>query len=260
MGGSIGWRKGTLYARANLLYTRLDRQLHPLKENIPYRRYLAEGNDFINMSIDYGYTNAKLSFSGETAINRQGAFATIHQLSYRFYPQLTLIILHRYYDKKYTALHAKSFNEGSSIQNEHGVYGGISWQPSNKITLNWYTDYAHFAWKRYQVSLPSDAFDTMIHVRSLLSNRWRLEGRYRLHVRQKDNQEKTMLLNRTEQRVRLALNYNSPNNLSLKTQFDGICVSYKEKDKGWMLSEQAVYDWRWLQLSANVAYFHTDNY
>ena len=69
-----------------------------------------------------------------------------------------------------------------------------------------------------------------------------------------------MLLNRTEQRVRLALNYNSPNNLSLKTQFDGISVSYKGKDRGWMLSEQAVYAWRWLQLSANIAYFHTDNY
>lgn len=260
LGGCIEWRKGTLYARANILYTRFDRSLHPQKENTPYRLYAAEGNDFINMSIDYGYTNAKLSFSGETAINRQGAFATIHQFSYRFYHELTLIALHRYYDKKYTALHAKSFCEGSSIQNEHGIYGGLSWQPSNKLTFNWYADYVHFAWKRYQVSLPSDAFDTMILARTLLGNKWRIEGRYRLHIRQKDNQEKTMLLNRTEQRIRLLLNYNSLFNLSLKTQFDGISVAYKEKDRGWMLSEQAVYAWRWLQLSANVAYFHTDNY
>lgn len=260
MGGCIEWRKGTLYARTNMLYTRFDRLLHPQKENAPYRLYAAEGNDFINMSIDYGYTNTKLSFSGETAVNRQGALATIHQLSYRFNPQLTLIALHRYYDKKYTALHAKSFSEGSNIQNEHGIYGGLSWQPFSKLTLNWYADYAHFAWKRYQVSLPSDAFDTMILVRSLLNNKWSLEGRYRLHIRQKDNQEKTMLLNRIEQRVRLALNYNSPFNLSLKTQFDGISVAYKEKDRGWMLSEQAVYAWQWLQFSANIAYFHTDNY
>lgn len=260
LGGCIEWRKGTFYTRTNILYIRLDRQLHPPKENTPYRRYTAEGNDFINMSIDYGYTNTKFSFSGETAINRQGALATIHQLSYRFNPQLTLIALHRYYDKKYTALHAKSFSEGSSIQNEHGVYGGLSWQPFNNLTFNWYADYAHFAWKRYQVSLPSDAFDTMILARTLLNNKWRIEGRYRLHIRQKDNQEKTMLLNCTEQQVRLVLNYDSPFNLSLKTQFDGISVAYKEKNRGWMLSEQAVYAWRWLQFSANVAYFHTDNY
>ena len=128
------------------------------------------------------------------------------------------------------------------------------------MTFNWYADYAHFAWKRYQVSLPSDAFDTMILARTLLNNKWRIEGRYRLHIRQKDNQEKTMLLNCTEQQVRLVLNYDSPFNLSLKTQFDGISVAYKEKNRGWMLSEQAVYAWRWLQFSANVAYFHTDNY
>ena len=260
LGGCVGWRKGTLYARGNILYTYFDRPLIPLKENTPYRRYAAEGSRFFNMSIDYGYSNVKLSFSGETAINHKGALATIHQLSYRLSHELTLIALHRYYDKKYTALHAQCFCEGSGIQNEHGIYIGLSWQPSNKLTLYWYADYAHFTWKRYQVSLPSDAFDTMIHARTLLNNNWRLEGRYRLHIRQKDNQEKTMLLNRTEQRVRLLLNYDSPFNLSLKIQFDGISVSYKEKDRGWMLSEQAIYTWRWLQLSANVAYFHTDNY
>ena len=260
LGGCVGWHKGTLYAQGNILYTYFDRPLIPSKENSPYRRYAAEGNDFINMSIDYGYTNAKLSFSGETAINRQGALATIHQLSYRLSNTFTLLALHRYYDKRYTALHAQSFCEGSGIQNEHGIYWGMTWQPSNKWTLNFYADYAHFTWQRYQVSMASDAFDTMIHARTLLYNRWRLECRYRLHIRQKDNQEKSMLLNRTEQQVRLLLNYDSPFNLSLKTQFDGISVSYKEKDRGWMLSEQAGYVWRWLQLSANIAYFHTDNY
>lgn len=260
LGGSIGWRKGTLFARVNFMFTHLDRQLHPQKENTSYRKYAAEGNDFGNMSIDYGYTNTRLSFSGETAVNRQGAMATIHQLSYRLSHTFTFLALHRYYDMKYTALHAQSFSEGSNIQNEHGIYLGVTWQPSYNTTVNWYADYAHFSWLRYQASMPSDAFDTMLYARTLLENSWRIEGRYRLHIRQKDNQEKTMLLNRTEQQVRLLLNYDSPFNLSLKTQFDGISVSYKGKDRGWMLSEQAVYAWRWLQLSANIAYFHTDNY
>lgn len=39
----------------------------------------------MNMSIDYGYTNARFSFSGETAINKEGVLAIIHQFSYRFY-------------------------------------------------------------------------------------------------------------------------------------------------------------------------------
>lgn len=260
LGGSIGWRKGSLFIHTNILYTHLDRRLTPQKENTPYRRYAAEGKDFLNMSMDYGYTNARFSFSGETAFNREGALATIHQFSFSPYHPLKLMLLHRYYDKKYTALHALSFCEGSSIQNEHGVYLGLIWQPTPKLTINWYVDYAHFTWKRYQVSLPSDAFDTMIFARTLFNNRWRLEGRYRLHIRQKDNPEKTMLLNRIEHRVRLRLIYDSPIGLSLQSQFDGIDVTYKDHDKGFMLTEQVTYSWQRFQFSTNFAYFHTDNY
>ena len=260
LGGSIGWRKGSLFAHANVLYTHLDRRLVPQKENTPYRRYAAEGSNFLNMSVDYGLTRARYAFSGETAFNREGALAAIHQLSVTPWRPLTLLLLHRYYDKKYTALHAQSFCEGSGVQNEHGAYMGAIWQPTPKLTVNWYVDYAHFTWKRYQVSLPSDAFDMMLLARSLFNNKWRLEGRYRLHIRQKDNEEKTMLLNRIEQSVRLRLSYESPIGLSLQTQLDGIDVSYKQHDKGMMLTEQVTYACRWLQLSANFTYFHTDNY
>lgn len=58
--------------------------------------------------------------------------------------------------------------------------------------------------------MPSDAFDTMFLVRTSFNNKWRLEGRYRLHIQQKDNDEKTMLRNRVEQRARMRLSYDSP--------------------------------------------------
>ena len=260
VGGSIGWRRGTLFARANILYAHFDRRLTPQKENSPHRRYAAEGQDFMNMSMDYGYTNARFSFSGETAVNKEGALATIHQLSYRISHPLTVMLLHRYYDKRYTALHARSFHEGSDVQNEHGIYAGITWQPSTRWTLNWYADYAHFPWKRYQVSMSSDAFDTMLLMRTLFNNKWRLEGRYRLHIRQKDNDEKTMLRNRVEQRARIRLSYDSPHGLSLQTQLDGTDVSYKSHDRGYMISQQVAYAWKRIRLCANVSYFHTDNY
>ena len=260
VGGSIGWRRGTLYARANILYAHFDRRLAPQKENSPYRLYAAEEQDFMNMSMDYGYTNARFSFSGETAVNKEGALATIHQLSYRLSHPLTVMLLHRYYDKRYTALHARSFHEGPDVQNEHGIYAGITWQLSARCTLNWYADYAHFPWKRYQVSMSSDAFDTMLLMRTLFNNKWRLEGRYRLHIRQRDNDEKTMLRNRVEQRARIRLSYDSPHGLSLQTQLDGTDVSYKNHDRGYMISQQVAYAWKRLRLRANVSYFHTDNY
>ena len=100
IGVALGYRKGTFFAHANMLYTRFNQPLRPLKNTL-YRRYAAEGNNFLNISIDYGYSNSHLSFSGETAINRERAIATINRLSYRFSSKLNVLLLHRYYDKKY---------------------------------------------------------------------------------------------------------------------------------------------------------------
>ena len=259
-GGSFGFRKGTFFTHANFVYTRYDKPLKPQKENTLYRRYAAEGNDFMNLSVDYGYSNSHLSLSGETAINRDGAFATIHRLSYRLTNQLDILLLHRYYDKKYTAQHAQSFSEGSAIQNEHGVYVGLRWRPSFRTTINWYADYAHFPFPRYQTSLPSDAFDTMIQTSYAFNSVWNIEGRYRLHIRQKDNEEKTFLSNQIEHRSRVRFIGEFPCRLSIQTQIDGITTSFKENNSGWMLSQQLAYKWNWLDLTGNFSYFHTDNY
>ena len=114
LGFSFGWRKGMLYINANGLYTHLDRRLTPEKEHTLYRRYAAEGSDFSNFSLDYGYNNYRMSFAGETAVNRDGAIAAIHSLSYVASDQVKLTTIHRYFSKRYTALHAYSFCEGGS--------------------------------------------------------------------------------------------------------------------------------------------------
>lgn len=259
LGGSIKWRKGSLYVAANIVYTHLDRELRPQKENAVYRRFAPEGHSFLNVSADYGYTNAKLSVSGEIALNRQGALASIHKLNYRLSDQLTAMTLYRFYSRRYTSLHSRSFCEGTGTQNEHGIYAGLTWQPRRSLILDWYADYAHFGWPRYLVSLPSDAFDTMLRTRYTF-RKWSFEGRYRLHIRQRDNQEKTMLINRTEHRARLRATLEAMPSLTLQTQLDGVIVSYKQQSRGWMLAQQAVWKYRSIQLAANVGYFHTDDY
>lgn len=259
LGMSIGWRKGTLYLNANAVYTHFDRQLIPQKTAL-YRRYAAEGNDFLNASIDYGYNNSRISVAGETAINREGALALIHSLSYRAGSTLNLMTIHRYYDKRYTALHAYAFAEGGSVQNEHGIYLGASWKPSWAWLIQGYADFAHFAWPRYQADTSSDAFDTMLSAR-YNGKRWSTDARYRLHIRQRNNSDKSYLINRTEQRARLGVGYALLPQLTLRTQADAVSVSWSgEQYQGIMLSQQATWKGRWLKATANIGWFHTDNY
>ena len=258
-GASLGWRRGTLYAHVNAIYTRFNRSLEPQLSAL-YRRYAAQGNDFFNASLDYGYNNHRWSVAGETAINKKGALATIHSLGWKASNQLSLMALHRYYDKRYTALHGRSFGENSNVQNEHGTYLGATWQPNRKWQVQGYADYAHFPWARYLVSASSDAFDAVLSTR-YSGKRWTMSGRYRYHVRQRDDSKKKNIINKTEHRLRLSAAWNVSPLLTLTTQGDGVVSEFEgERSRGVMVSEQASLQWRWLKTDAQVGWFHTDDY
>ena len=259
LGASIGWHQGTLHINANAVYTRYDRSLQPM-QNALYHTYSAQGNSFLNMSLDYGWNNHRWAFSGETALNKKGAVALIHTVNCRVTDQLSLMLLHRYYDKRYTAQHANSFREGSSIQNEHGIYLGATWQPLRSWFVQGYVDYAHFSWPRYQVSASSDAFDALLSAR-YSRKRWTWNMRYRMHIRQHDNDTKKLIVNQTSHRLRIAVDWTATSTLTLRTQGDGVVVSEQgTNSRGIMIGQQARWQQRWLKVAGTVAWFHSDDY
>ena len=109
--------------------------------------------------------------------------------------------LQRFYSYRYTALYARSFSDGGNTQNESGLYLGLNWQPSPRLKVMAYTDYAYAPWAKYQVSLSSHAWDHMLQV-SYHQKGWTLGGRYRLRRRQRDNEEQTALIPRNDTRLR----------------------------------------------------------
>ena len=254
-GGHVGYRWNGLHAGATALYTHFDRQLQPQTSTL-YRRYYAQGNDFLNLSADYGYLHHRFALNGETAVNRDGALATINSFSLNVTDGLNMIMLQRFYSYRYTALYASSLTEGSRVQNESAVYFGLTWQPSPRLRVQAYTDYAYFAWARYQVLQSSYAWDNLLMGSYKLGN-WTASARYRLHLRQKDNDQKTALSNQLEHRGRLALSWQSGDRLSCTTQADAVSVA---GDAGYMLSQTASGQWRFLKLNGMVGYFHTDSY
>lgn len=257
VGGHIAFRQGGLHAGATALFTHLDRDLHPQTKTL-YRRYNAQGNDFLNISADYGYLHHRFSLNGETAINRDGAIATINSLSLQAADRLNILLLQRFFSYRYTALYARTVTEGGHVQNESSLYLGATWQPSPHLYLQAYTDYAYFAWARYQVSQSSQAWDNLFSA-TYTRGCWSLTGRYRLHLRQKDDETKKALKDYTEQRGRLALNWQG-GNLTCTTQADVASSNLNGNETGYMLSEVFGYRHRTWKVSATAGYFHTDSY
>ena len=258
-GGRVGSRLGRFRLGATAVYTHLDRRLSPDTKTL-YRRYYAQGNDFLNFSVDYGYASRRLCLSGETAMNRQGAVATINSMSLLLADGLSLMVLQRYYSYRYTSLYAHSFSEGSRVQNESGVYAGLTWQPNPVWQVQAYTDWAYFPWARYQVSQSSYANDHLAQV-TCKPGRWQLQARYRLHCRERDRKDKQALYFRQEQRARLSIGYTTDWGLGLTTQADGSLVGGEStNERGWAAGQQLSYSHRWLKVNAAFSYFDTDSY
>lgn len=251
------WR--AFHAGLTALYTHLDRRLQPNTKTL-YRRYDAQGTDFLNMSVNYGYMSHRICLNGETAVNRDGALATLNSLSLRVADGLRLVAIQRYYSYRYTSLYAHSLAEGSRVQNESGIYAGLDWQASPSFRMQLYTDYCYSPWLRYQISQSSYSSD---HLAQAVYTRgaWRLQGRYRLRLRQRDNQQKNALIGRTEHRCRLSIGYDGFPHLTLTTQADGTLFKQDaEQQYGWAIHQEATYKRSRLNLNLNIAYFHTDSY
>ena len=255
-GGNVRYQANGYHAGFNLVGTHLNRELKPNTTAL-YRQYYAQGYDFLNVSADYGYVHHRFSVNGETALNREGALATINSVSLQLGSEWSLMALYRFYSYHYTSLYANSYSDGGSVQNESGIYIGATWQPSPSWKLMAYTDYAYFPWAKYQISQSSHSWDQLLQV-SYSKKRWSFGGRYRLRIRQKDNDDKTALVTRTEHRGRLSAEYSSV--WSSRTQVDFGFISFNTPEAGLMVSETLGFTHRWLRLNGGLGWFHTDSY
>jgi len=257
-GTTVGYRNGAWHAAMNLVYSHLSRPLKPNTKML-YRYYYPQGRDFLNMGIDYGYIHHRLSFHGETAIDRKGALATLNTANIRMSSELSMMVLQRFYGMRYTALQAQAFSEGGHVQNESGLYVGAHWQPSRKLFASAYADIAYFAWPMYQASASSYHQDYLLSS-SYLSGSWTFSARYRLHIKEKDNEQKTALCSQQEHRGRVSVSFDGTI-LSTKTQADIACVQSEKSSRGWTVSQ--LISWRMnkmFQAHLAAAYFHTDDY
>ena len=254
-GGSLRYAPGGFHLDLNGLYTHLDRPLHPNTQTL-YRQHYPQGSDFLNLSLDYGYASPRVALNGETAIDKQGHLATINTASLRVSDVFSLMALQRFYAYRYTSLDAQSYSDGGKVQNESGIYLGLTWQPSLAFRLSAYTDYAYFAWARYQVSQSSFAWDNLLQATWQKKN-WILSGRYRMKVRQKDAKDKKSLNTQLEHRTRLSVDYSRQQGWGARLQLD---AGWTTGEWGGMVNGCIAYTHRWLRLNGGLGYFHTDSY
>lgn len=258
-GGNINFKCKGFHIGGTIVYTNFNRNLTPNK-SATYRKYYAEGKDFFNASINYGYICHKLSFSGETAVDKDRNIATLHTLDYRVNERMDLFAVHRFYDYRYNALFSEAFSDGGTVKNESGAYIGMNYKLRKHLLLSAYADFSYFAWPKYQISVASHSIDNFLKI-VYTPQHYVLSAQYRLKLRQADNEDKTDLISKIEHRARVSIALQLDSMLTTKTQLDAAYCSYKSNSKGWMLSQSVSCQWLpTVNVGASLSYFDTDDY
>ena len=178
VGGNISYRHQGWHIGGTAFYTSFSLPLTPNKSQL-YKRFAPEGNAFWNASISYGYISHRLTLSGETATGDCGSIATLNAASYLCSDHFTFMALYRFYSARYYSLFSNSFSEGSDVQDENGVYLGFTWIPAHHWSITAYSDFAYFAWPKYQTRESTQSWDNLLNILFQPSRVLPVGGRFR---------------------------------------------------------------------------------
>jgi hypothetical protein len=129
-----------------------------------YNQAAFTGTYFLNTGVYANASWANVTLFAEFAQTLQYGNAFTAGILGNLTSKLEAAWLYRDFSKNYFSAYANVLSEGSSPQNEQGLYTGMKYSFSRKLSLSGYFDYFRFPWLRYRVYRPSDGTEWLIRL------------------------------------------------------------------------------------------------
>lgn len=231
-----------------------------------YRSLLPGGQHFVNISLDYSYLYRNLQFFGETAVSQAGGLATVNGFLSDLDSRISVAILHRYYSRRYLTLLGNSFGEGSSSNNESGLYFAVQSSFGKGVKWSSYFDVYRFRWLRFLTDAPSLGYEYLFKLD--YAPNYRISMYTQLRFEEKElNLSGNLgkfdeLIPHRRQSWRLHLRYRLNKNLELRNRIELSWFKDDVKSRGFMAYQDFVFTPPKLPFKAQLrfAVFDTDSY
>lgn len=265
-GGNISFTHKRLHVGVTAASMNLDGAINrDLRE---YSRFRFSGSENSVIGGDYSWNLRNFYFFGETTRSANGAWATLNGVNINMNSRLSVNITQRHYDTKFQPVASAAFGEGSTVENESGIYLGIEFRPFKKWVFNTYFDQFKFPWLRYQVDAPSSGYDFLAQLDYQPGSRFGAYIRYRdrqKHINTREDSEglDELVLN-PKRNLRLNFSYSAARNINFRSRVE--FSEYKRGNepisRGFMIYQDVAYDFKKLplKLSFRYAFFDTDTY
>lgn len=265
-GGNVSYNHKRLHLGFTAVQMELDGEIEPNSQE--YSMFRFSGTQNRALGIDYSWKLRNFFFFGETSRSQNGALATMNGVNINMNPRLSVNITQRYYAFDFQPVASAGFGEGSTIENESGVYLGIEFRPFKKWKLNAYIDQFKFPWLRYQTDAPSTGYDFLAQIDYQPSSRFGLYVRYRdknKQINTRDAEEGLdYLVDNPRKNLRFNFSYSAGNQWRFRSRVE--FMRYERGNEpvsnGFLLYQDVIYSFQNLPLRLTFRYalFDSDSY
>ncbi|HYK77889.1 MAG TPA: hypothetical protein VEV16_13000 [Daejeonella sp.] len=233
---------------------------HPLEaSNLLYNRFKFAGQSLSNAGFHYSYSYQNTYWFGEIAYQLQNGMALMNGLMSSLSPKVSMILLHRHYQKNYYSVFNQAISEASNAVNEQGFYSGLQLKLNSHWELITYADFFRFRRLNYRIDAPSMGYEWFSQFNYSLNKKLRVSGYYKMKVKA-ENESVGYPLNILQevkrQNYRLELNYQVHKNIVLRNRLE-ICQHQKgdhPDEYGYLAYQDVIYHPLQTKISGNLRF------
>ncbi len=229
-----------------------------------YNQYRFSGTENLTGGVDYLFSKGKYQLFGEAAISKSRGKAVIQGAVARLNDQLSFSMLFRHFDKNYHAYWSNTFTEGSTTNNETGMFFGTKILPLKFVTLSAYSDFYSSRWINYSTAGPSKGWDIFTQANFIFSQNFEFYIRYKNEEKELKFKKDELFINLPKQlqKARFHIQYKPSEMVTLKTRLEHALYKGVEKENGFMIFQDIQFTSKKLPLnvSARLAWFNTASY
>jgi len=244
--------------------------------NTTYGNNLAKGDkeyqlfDFDKKTIStvsahYIWNLNNVVLSGEHAINDNGAWATLHNISINPTPEFEFVVSYRNYQKDYFSAFNAPFSEYSS-SGEKGYYIGAKSELHKYLTISAYIDIFEKTWLQYQKDAPSKGFETLIQFDTPINRSSSAYFRIKYEKKHRNFNTESSFLNqlKEENKINFRVHFNKivNRNLRLSSRAEVVKYTHNTSETGWLIFQDV--KWKFdntpLSIYGRIAFFEIDSW
>ena len=229
----------------------------------PYNQFAFAGAENHSGSLFLNYNHRNHAFFSEFARNVTGGWALIAGVLSSLTPKLEIATAYRNYSRDFHTFYSNAISEGSSVQNETGIYWGWKYRFTKYLHLSGYFDMFTFPWLRYRVYAPSRGYEWLMRIgrNSRTSPSWSVQFREESKARNVNRGPLAHAAQGLKRNVLANTAITPARGLTLKTRIQySTYTTGGATTKGLALMQDIQVELGKLRVAARYALFDTDDY